>query len=98
MLFAAIYRPREAGASEEAQKRSTALFTSWEPPFEFKAHYARGDGRGGIAVIETDDAQSIVEGISPWQPFFEFEVTPIIPIEEAVPLFLKTNAWRDSIS
>ena len=29
--------------------------------------------------------------------FFEFEVTPTVPIQEAVPIFMKTNAWVDSV-
>ena len=30
--------------------------------------------------------------------FFDFDVTPVVPVEEAVPLFMKTNAWRQSVS
>ena len=96
MLFAAIYTLRSP--SEESERRSLQLFTSWQPPFEFKAHYARGDGEGGIAIFEADSAAQVVEGISPWAPFFKFEVTPVVPIEDAVPVFMKNNAWRDSVS
>jgi hypothetical protein len=96
MLFGVLYRVR-AGTTEESQTRSLQLFTQWSPPFEFKAHYARGDGNGGISIVESDSAEAIVEGISPWLPFFEFEVTPVVDIQAAVPLFQRAYQWRDSV-
>jgi hypothetical protein len=95
MLFVAVYRPRNP--SEESQKRSLTLFTSWQPPFEFKHHWARADG-GGIAVFEADSAAQVFEGTSPWTAFFEFEVTPVVPIQEAVPISMKNQAWMDSVA
>ena len=75
MLFAAIYRT--TNTTEEAQQRSLQLFTSWQPPVDFKAHYALADGSGGIAILETDDAAAVLEAVAPFTPFFDFEVTPI---------------------
>jgi hypothetical protein len=40
----------------------------------------------------------VLEGISPWNPFFAFEVTPVVPIEEAVPVFMKNQAWMDAVA
>ena len=97
MLFGVLYAPH-AATTEETQKRSLQLFTQWSPPFEFKVHYARGDGKGGICIVETDSAEAIVEGISPWLPFFDFEVTPVVDVQTAVPLFQRGYAWRDSVS
>jgi len=96
MLFAAIYTPRYS-VSEESEKRGLQLFTNWQPPFEFKAHYERGDGKGGIAIIESDDAGKILEGIAPWVPFLDFEVTPVVPVEHAVPIAQRVYSWRDSV-
>jgi hypothetical protein len=95
MLFAAIYRQRQP--TEETMKRSLALFTSWQPPFEFKSHWALANGSGGIAIIEAQEAAVVLEGVSPFVPFFEFEVTPVVDIMDAVPIFMKVNAWRDSV-
>ena len=81
----------------ESGKRSLKLFTKWKPPFTFVHHFALAT-RGGIAIIEADSAAQVVEGIAPWLPFFAFEVTPTVGIEEAVPIFMQTNAWRDSIA
>ena len=95
MLFGLVYTPRDP--SEASTKRSLQLFTNWQPPVEFKGHWALGGG-GGIAVIETDSAAAVVEAIAPFTPFFDFKVEPAVSIEEAVPVFMKTNAWRDSVA
>jgi hypothetical protein len=95
MLFAALYTPHST--SEESQKRSLQLFTSWQPPFEFKAHYARADGKGGIAIFEADSPAVVLEGVAPFTPFFDFEVVPVTEIENAVPIFMRVNEWRDSV-
>ena len=96
MLFVAIYRPRQP--TEESEKRSLALFASWEPPFTFTAHWARADGNGGVAIFEADDAAVVLEGIEPFTPFFDFELSPVVEIMDAVPIFMKMNAWRDSVA
>jgi uncharacterized protein DUF3303 len=97
MLFGVLYSPRD-NVTEETQKRGLQLFTNWSPPFEFKANYSRGDGKGGIAIVETDSVEAIIEGIAPWVPFFEFEVTPVMDIQAAVPALQRAQDWRDSVS
>ncbi len=96
MLFTAVYTPKGT-ATEESQKRSLQLFASWNPPFEFRAHYARADGRGGVAVFEADDPAVVMEGILPFTPFFDFDVAPAVDIQAAVPVFQRVNDWRDSV-
>jgi Protein of unknown function (DUF3303) len=97
MLFVVIYTAREV--TEEKEKRSLTLFTSWKPPagYEFKAHYALGDGTGGVAIVEASSAAVLLEAHAPWGPFFEFRTVPAVEVEKAVPIFQKVNAWRDSI-
>ncbi len=95
MLFAVTYA-WHPGRSEHEQKRALQLFTSWQPPFEFKAHYATADG--GIAVVETESAAAVVEGIAPWTPFFRFDVKPALEVEQAVPIYQKAYDWRDSVA
>ena len=97
MLFGVLYTPR-AVVTEEMEKRSLQLFSQWSPPFEFKSHYARGDGEGGIAIVESDSAAAVVEGTAPWIPFFKFEVMPVVDIQEGVPASQRAYEWRDSVS
>lgn len=95
MLFAAIYTT--TNTTEEAQQRSLQLFTSWQPPVDFKAHYARADGSGGIAIFEADDAAVVLESVAPFTPFFDFETVPVLEIEQAIPVFARTQEWRGSV-
>ena len=97
MLFALTYIGRNV--SEETDKRSLNLFMHWKPPagYEFKSHYALADGSGGMAVVEANSPEAILEAHSPWGAFFEFRITPIVAIEKAVPIFQRINAWRDSV-
>ena len=98
MLFAVIYTGKED--SENAEKRSLNLFKSWTPPagFEFKSHYSFADTVGGVAIVEVDSPETLMEGLNPFQVFNDFTVRPIVDIEVAVPIYDKTMAWRDSVS
>ena len=60
--------------------------------------HARGDGKGSIAIVEGDTAEAIIEGVSQWSPFFDFDVTPGVDIQAAVPVFQRAYEWRDSVS
>jgi Domain of unknown function (DUF3303) len=95
VLFGIVYKPRNW--SEETAKRSLNLFGNWQPPVEFKHHWALATG-SGIAVAEADSAAAVLEAVAAFAPFFEFQVEPAVPIEEAVPIFSKTNAWRESMA
>jgi hypothetical protein len=95
MLFMAIYRLRNP--SEESHKRALALFTNWKPPFDIKAHYSRADGNGGVAIFEATDPAVVLEGTHPWLPFFEIEVCPALDVQDSIPIFMRANAWRDSV-
>jgi Protein of unknown function (DUF3303) len=98
MLFATVYTLTGDG-TEEKQKRVLQLFTNWKVPegFEFKAHYARADGNGGIAIVEASSVAALLEGIAPWAPFFHFETSAVMDIMDAVPILMRVNAWRDSV-
>ena len=97
MLFVILYKARDV--TEEKEKRSLSLFTSWKPPagYEFKAHYSLGDGSGGLAIVEVSSAAALLEAHAPWGPFFEFQTVPAVEVDKAVPIFQRTNAWRDSV-
>ena len=97
MLFAVIYTGK--AVSEESQKRSLNLFTQWKPPagYEFKSHYSLSDGSGGVGIAEVSSAAAMLEALAPWTPFFDFKTVPVVEINDAVPIFVKTNSWRDSI-
>ena len=84
--------------TEESEKRGLNLFTNWTPPqgFEFKAHYVTGSGKG-IAIVEATSALAVIEAMAPFGPFLDFDSEPCADVSEAVPVTLKTYAWRDSV-
>ncbi len=99
MLFATIFTPRGTGG-EEASKRVQQIYSPWKPAagVEIKAFYDFADGNGGIAISETTSAAAILETISPFGPYFEYKVVPIVEMGEAVSIGQKVTAWRDSIA
>ena len=98
MLFATIYTPR-GGGGEEAAKRVLQIYSQWKPPagLEIKAFYELADGNGGIVISEATSAVVILEAISPFVPYLEYKVIPIVEIAEAVAIGQRVNAWRDSV-
>jgi hypothetical protein len=99
VLFLTAYMPRGEG-SEEAAKRVQQIYGQWKPPagVEIKAFYSLADGSGGIVISEATSAAAILEAISPFAPYLDYNVTPIVDIGEAVSIGQRVNAWRDSIS
>jgi hypothetical protein len=95
VLFGIVYTERNP--SEESQRRSLQLFTNWQPPVEFKGHWAFATG-GGMAIVETENSASLVEAVAPFTPFFDFKVEPVVNVDDGVTIFTKTNAWRESVT
>ena len=98
MLFGVTWVPT-SGATEERDKRTLKLFANWRPPagVEFKAFYDYADNSGGIAIVEADSAEGLLETTAPWSTFFAFTIRPVVASEKATPIFQKTIGWRDTI-
>ena len=96
MLFGVMYKPRQGGDGAR-QERSLQIFTEWTPPkgLDFRAHYLRADGNGGIAIVEADAATVIGEAVAPFSPFFEYEIVPLMEVEEAIPVLMRAIEWRE---
>lgn len=97
MLIGGTYTTRID--NEESARRNLRLFTSWETPkgFEFKAHWARADGKGGIFIAEADSAEALLEATAPWNTRLDFDIAPIVEMTSAVPLFMKVQTWMDGV-
>jgi hypothetical protein len=98
MLFALSWVPT-SGLTEERDKRTLKLFSSWRPPagVEFKGFYDYADSNGGIAIVEAASAEVMLEAVAPWASFFAFTARPVVPTEKAAAIYEKAIAWRDSI-
>lgn len=95
MLFHTTFRQR-AGITTADQKKLLELWTGWTPPagFEIKSFYIAADGRG-FTVTEVDKAETMYAVTTLWAGvFLDYEVTPIVPVETAVPILAAAIAKR----
>ena len=63
----------------------------------FHHFLARLDARGGYAVVESDNPILVAEGPAKFAPWFDFEVTPVLDMTEAVTIAQEAIDFRDSI-
>ena len=98
MLFAVSWVNRGDG-NEDTEKRTLKLFANWKPPagVEFKAFYDYADGNGGVALVESNSAEALLEMAAPWSTYFTFSIRPVVASEKAAEIFGKGAAWRDSV-
>ena len=87
-------------SSEEGSRRSLAVFAGWQPPaeVEFKGFYGFADGGGGAAIVESNDAAALARTTAPFAPWLDFDIRPLLPIEEIAAIAGEGIAFRDSIS
>ncbi len=87
-------------ASEEMQARALQVFGKWSPAegATFVQFLGRVDGRGGFAVVETDDVSLIARDMAVFSPFFETSVYPVLDIQEAARIGLEAAEFRRSVS
>jgi hypothetical protein len=73
-----------ANTTEESAARSLQVFGKWAPSegATFKEFLGRLDGRGGFAVVETDDPALIAKDAATFTPWFDFEVHPVLEIAD----------------
>jgi hypothetical protein len=72
----------------------------WSPPSDQNIHQflQRADGRGGFAVIETDNLAGLALGHMKFPPWLEFAVYPVLDYQEAVGLLAEAAEFRKSIT
>jgi hypothetical protein len=86
-------------ATEETSARGLAVFGKWAPSegSNFREFLGRVDGRGGFAVIETDDVASIAKDVAPFGGFFDFTVYPVQEIADTAAVGMEAVAFLQSI-
>lgn len=83
--------------SGDAEAREgLGVFARWAPApnVTFKEFLGRVDGRGGYAVVETDDPASIARDTAIFGVYFEFEVQPVIEITDTARLATEAIEFR----
>jgi hypothetical protein len=89
-----------ANASEEVDARSLQVFSKWTPSegTEFVQFVWRVDGRGGFAVVETEDVTLIARDTAIFGAFLDFSVYPVLDAQEAARIAGEAVEFRQSVS
>jgi len=89
-----------ATASEELQARSLQVFSKWTPAegTDFLQFVARVDGRGGFAVVETEDVTLVARDAATFGAFFDFSVYPVLDARESARIIGEAVEFRESVS
>jgi hypothetical protein len=89
-----------SNATEETAARSEQVFSKWTPHegSTFKVFLARIDGRGGFAVVETDDPTLVLRDTALFGAFFDFSVYPVLEIADSTAIEMETVEHLRSIS
>jgi hypothetical protein len=84
MKYVLTWEPRP-NYSEDQDERSLEVFSRWSPAegTNFLEFVARVDGRGGFAVVETDDVTLIARDVAVFTAFFDFNVYPVMDARES---------------
>src|SRR4051794_19134369 len=84
-------------AGEETVARSLQVFGKWTPATTFQEFLGRVDGRGGFAIVETDDLSTLAKDIALFSGFFDFEVHPVQEIADTAATGMEAVAFLKSI-
>jgi hypothetical protein len=84
--------------SEEMQARALQVFGKWSPAegTNFLQFLNRIDGRGGFAVVETDDPRLIMRDTAIFGAFLEFNVYPVLDSEEGTRILSEAVEFRSN--
>lgn len=83
---------------ENVQKRILSVFRQWQAPANMKIELfvVRVGEWGGHMLVDCDDPATVHKACSTF-PAFEFQVRPVIAVEDAVRVELEAIAWRDGL-
>ena len=86
-------------ASEDVQARSLQVFSKWSPAegTNFVQFLGRVDGRGGFAVIETDDVTLIARDMAVFGAFFDMSVYPVLEVQQIAQIGAGAVEFRGSV-
>jgi muconolactone delta-isomerase len=83
---------------ENAQKRILEVFGPWKAPGNFKIEFfvIRVGEWGGHLLVDCDDPLAVHKFCSTL-PAFEFRVSTVVPVEDAIRVELEAIVWRDNL-
>lgn len=102
MKYVMTWKPHTGGSAadnEASVKRSLEVFSKWSPPdtVTFHEFVTRADGRGGYAVVSSDDVAAVMREVAKFTTFNDFEVVPVLDIAEGIGLVGEAIEFRAGI-
>ena len=85
MKYVVQWTARE-GIGFDDMKLAQAVFSKWSPSASTTFHQfvARCDGKGGFAVLETEDAAALYRDATTFGIWFDFQAHPVVEIMDTV--------------
>ena len=99
MKYVIVWEPW-ANVSEDVLARSLEVFSKWAPAegTNFVQFLGRVDGRGGFAVVETDDVALIARDTAIFGAFLNMTVYPVVDIQESARIAGEAVEFRRTVS
>ena len=89
-----------AADNEESMRRGLAVFAKWTQPQSttYHAFLGRLDGSGGFALVETDNPADLADITSKFAFIAEYQIYPVVDIDQAVQSLQQGVEFRESIN
>jgi hypothetical protein len=96
------WKTRAGGSAQQNHddgKSILTAFAKWQIPADqnYREFLTRIDGEGGFAVIETDDQAGLMDGVSKFLTWLEFDIVPVLDIMDGVATLAAGAEFRESV-
>ena len=96
------WKTRTGGSAQQNHddgKAVLAAFAKWQMPAgqTWSEFLSRIDGEGGFAVIETDDQAGLLDGVSKFTTWLQFDIVPVVDIMDGVAVLAAGAEFRESV-
>ena len=87
-----------AAGQEDLGRRLMDVYSKWTPAAgNILQFLSRVDGQGGLSIVETDNVLEIMRDTAKFSTWLKFTVTPVVDIQDAVPVFNEALDFLDSV-
>ncbi len=99
MKYVIAWETRD-NTNEDMQERGLKVFSNWQPDkkVQFLEFLGRVDQRGGFAIVETKDPALVARDMATFGPFFNFELYPVLDIQDTAAISEKAIQFRHTVS
>jgi len=89
--FLVTWQFRRGGSGSEVHQDTKDMldqFVNWQPPADetFHQFLVRVDGKGGAAVVETDNVAGFGQATALFGPWVDYDIEPVVDVTEGLAL------------